>query len=431
MKTALIITFYLFLTLLFGLVSCKQGAMTSSSVGAKTAGEVEGSPFHGTWQGVLGKPLDFRITIDCFAQNDVEKVLLSITSEELAVHYLPVDFRTDNGTLLIWFNDEGNRAEISLQFDQDGPLTGTYKQYGRSTSGTFTRISDTPIDGEFYVKTPEHLIDFLRESNNFNRADAGDIVFEYDYTHPRLIELRNKYGFETIAGMGDTQSKAIKLLNWLSSGTHHKGDYDSQREKNALALLEYTFNQGPENGLNCHNLSVLLSEIYLSVGIQARPLSLFPKNPDDTDNHVVVMAWMPEKGKWIMLDPSFNAYFRDPEGNILSPAELRNKIASNKTINLNSDSKRDYDDYISYLAKDMFYFVSSRKTGFGTFSGSPELIYLCPVDFDLVDWRVKNTRYRGSVDNTQAEVMVRSEENIRQMKYVYATAESFWGNMSN
>ena len=79
-----------------------------------------------------------------------------------------------------------------------------------------------------------------------------------------------------------------------------------------------------------------------------------PQSHNDMDNHVAVMVWIPEKNKWIMLDPSFNAYLSDSEGNILSPVELREKLASGETINLNSDAKIGSNWYLNYLAKDMF-----------------------------------------------------------------------------
>jgi hypothetical protein len=65
-------------------------------------------------------------------------------------------------------------------------------------------------------------------------------------------------------------------------------------------------------------------------------------NPNDIDNHVVVMAWIPEDGKWILLDPSFNAYLADSEGHVLSPAEIREKIAAGETMKLNRDANMEY-----------------------------------------------------------------------------------------
>ncbi|MDR2698008.1 MAG: transglutaminase-like domain-containing protein, partial [Holophagales bacterium] len=370
----------------------------------------------------------WSVRFDCFAQSGIQRVLASIASDEWNAHFFPVNHALESDGLQLWWNDEANRQKIKLQFNQSGQLTGELfnRQGQQKAEGVFSRTSATPTDGGFHVKPQDNFIRHLRSYNGFGRSDAGPVVFEYDYSHSKLTELKEKYNLTSVAGVGDTQSKAIKLLNWLCKGTHHK-NYNFG-EMNSLALLEYAYGKGADKGLNCYNLSVILSEMCLSAGIQARALWLYPMNPNDGDNHVVVMAWIPERDKWIMLDPSFNAYFSDSGGNALSPDEIRDMIAQGSKINLNQDSKIDYSQYLNYMAKDMFYFNSSRKTGFGTFSGPIELIYFCPDGFDLADWRVKNARFRNTFDNPlSAEELAKREENMRQAKYIYATPESFWG----
>jgi hypothetical protein len=235
-----------------------------------------------------------------------------------------------------------------------------------------------------------------------------------------------------IAGQGGTQERAIRLLNWLSNGTHHKSDYDNHVERNALALLEYAFEQSSDKGLNCYNLSVILSEICLSVGIQARALWLYPKNPNDIDNHVVVMAWAPEKGKWLLLDPSNNSYFTNQAGDVLSPIELRGALANNDTgsITLNRESKNATESvlYMNYMAKNLFHFECIQKTKFGTFTKQRERIYFCPKDFDLADWMIKAFTYRHSFIGSPSEEQIAGlVSEVRNHKYIYATPDSFWG----
>ena len=422
------VTLCLSLALLTGLAACKSTPQAQSPATAV---------FHGTWEGniTVNESFSYKAIIDCLVSSDVDKVLLSVAGiGDQDIYYWPVDFETDDGALKIWFNEEANRAEIKFNSPDDGQLTGILTQRGQSSNVTFVKISDTPTDGEFQVKVKlrEDLVGLLRVNSDFNRADARHVVFEYEYDHPKLAEIRNKYGLEGIAGGGDTLSKAVKLLNWVSGGTHHNGNYNHPAG-NALALLEYAFNQGSEKGLNCKNLANILSEVYISVGIQARPLFLMPQSSNDMDNHVAVMAWIPEKHKWIMLDPSYNAYLSDLEGNILSPVEVREKLASGEAISLNPDAKVDYAWYLNYLAKDMFYFFSVRKTGFGTLDGISEIIYLCPNGFDRMEWEIENMRYRNPRDNAQNgaplmsnEELAKREENIRQKEYKYATYESFW-----
>ena len=223
------VTLYLSLALLTGLAACKSTPQAQSPATAA---------FHGTWEGTVtfGESIRLQLVIDCFVSSGVDKVLLS--SGDVNVYYLPVDFETDNDALKIWFNDEANRAEIKFNFPDDGQMTGIFTQFGQSsnvafikisdtpTTLTFAKISDTPTDGEFQEKLQEDWAGLLRENGDFNRADARHVLFEYDYDHPMLAELRDKYGLEGIAGEGDTQSKAIKLLNWVSGVTTHNGNYN-------------------------------------------------------------------------------------------------------------------------------------------------------------------------------------------------------------
>jgi len=276
-------------------------------------------------------------------------------------------------------------------------------------------------------KRQEPLVALLREHSDFNRNDASDIEFTYDYDHPKLTELKDKYDLENVAGAGDTQSKVLNLLNWLGNGTHHNG-MSSPAENNALALLEYSYNQGVRKGINCRSLSITLSEMYLSVGIQARALWLFPHNPKDMDNHVVVMAYIPEKEKWIMVDPSWNVYFLDEEGEILSPLEVRERMVSGGTLRTNRDAKNEEMGYITYMAKDMFFFLSVKDTYYGGFDEDRTVVYLCPQGFDPTEWQVENMYFRSSLfaRQTKKDELAEKENAIRRQQHVFATPESFW-----
>jgi len=399
----------------------------AQGVFSKTAAEpTDGaSPYHGTWEGKMGDPFGWDMRFDCFAAGGFEKVLVSMTGNGLNDRFFEVNHTLESDGLLLIWNDDANRTTVKLRFNDAGQLVGDYshRRLGKAQC-VLSKTAAEPTDGGKPAGQQKGFAQILKENGDF----AKQVKFDYDFSHPKLAELRNKYGFASIAGKGDTQSKAINLLNWLCKGTQHKGNYDNHVEMNALALLEYTYNKGPENGVNCYSLSVILSEMCLSVGIQARALWLYPANPNDGDNHVVVMAWAPERNKWIMLDPSFNAYFSDEAGNVLSPMEAREAIAQGSNLKLNQDSKISYVEYVNYMAKDMFYFNSATKTSFGTFSsGQFEIAYLCPGSFDLRDWEMKNMRFRALGNSPSEEELMKREEQIRQQRYLFATPESFWG----
>ena len=69
--------------------------------------------------------------------------------------------------------------------------------------------------------------------------------------------------------------------------------------------------------------AVVLVEACLSVGLQARTIALHPLSPYDLEQHYVTVVWTGPSSQWVMLDPSFGSCFRDPDGTILSPWQLR------------------------------------------------------------------------------------------------------------
>jgi len=107
-------------------------------------------PYHGTWKGTLADSLGWSIRFDCFAQNGIQKVLVSITNDKWNLHYLPVNYRLESDSLQLWWNDKDNRATIKLQFNQSGQLAGelSVQQGQQKIAGVFSRTSATPVDGQ-------------------------------------------------------------------------------------------------------------------------------------------------------------------------------------------------------------------------------------------------------------------------------------------
>ena len=141
---------------------------------------------------------------------------------------------------------------------------------------------------------------------------------------------------------------------------------------------------------------------------------------------------VPENEKWIMLDPSWDCYFSGETGEILSPVEIRNKIAAGEDMVLNQNAKIEYINYYNYIAKDIFYFECARETMFGTFIKSeqpPDIVYLCPKDYNLTDNIVQRAFYWNTAyDNPlMAEQASLREAEIRNAEYTFATFDSFWG----
>ena len=130
--------------------------------------------------------------------------------------------------------------------------------------------------------------------NNQAFADSGETAeITYDFTCPEYKALIEKYGIDGIAGEGPAFERGVRLMHWMAPRLTHKGDYDNHVPFNSLDLLEYSLDK-PEQGINCRNKSIILTECCLALGIYARRVYIMPYSPYDGDNHVVSEIYDPE-----------------------------------------------------------------------------------------------------------------------------------------
>ena len=234
----------------------------------------------------------------------------------------------------------------------------------------------------------------LKMMSNFDRPECITPVYNYECEN---AELAMRYDLGKVAGEGSELTQALNLLNWLSSNTFHSGEYDNSIPFNALDLLEYTFGQPIGKGVNCMALSKILTECCLAVGLKARIVYIMPFNPYEADNHVVTVVFVQDLDKWVMLDPSYNAYMMDSDGVILSPWEARQVLAEQGEIRLNDgyNYNGDYTGevtgethgyYVEYIAKDLFWFIGE--------DGSGQQFYVAPVGYDAREYFIANIEYR-------------------------------------
>lgn len=270
-------------------------------------------------------------------------------------------------------------------------------------------------------------------------VENRDIHFSYDNNHPKFSLLRSSYPIEAIAGVGDDFSKAVNLLHWVSKHTYHKGDYDGAVAHNSLDFLNYAYDKGNLCGINCVALATILSECLLAVGLKARRVFIMPCSPYDGDNHVVTHFYSKEMKKWVMLDPTFNTYFKNEQGEYLSLLDLRSHLANQKPIFFNNEAK--YNDHIwtaesakeniEYYAKNLFYFQTFEMSTFGDGNAIGEgnapgnrSITLCPQGYDPKQIRLSNIEYRMKKygDSSRVQNWI---ERVRQEQYNFCSSIDF------
>jgi hypothetical protein len=301
------------------------------------------------------------------------------------------------------------------------------------------------------------LCGILKVHNTFRgTTENADIKLRFDFADENLSVLKAKYGLEAIAGTGDDLSKSLNILFWLCEHTYHVGNYDNHVPMNALDLLEYAYDTGAEQGLNCLNLAYILTECLLSLGVPARTVGIMPFSPYDTDNHVVTHAYIADLDKWIMLDPTWCSYVKDAAGNILDVVELRSLLADGKDVFLNEEFSYNGDNLITndervryykrYLAKDLFYFSTFETSGFGKENYGRDLI-ICPAGYNPLEVRIYGLEYgiefvrtHEDIDEafrksfiesstkqleTARRLLAEEQEDVAERTYLYMSLEDF------
>lgn len=258
-----------------------------------------------------------------------------------------------------------------------------------------------------------------------------DVHFSYDNNHPNFKELKNKYPIEDIAGKGDDFTKSKNLLYWVSSHMYHKGDYSGSIGCNSLDLLNYSYDKGNSCGINCVGLATILTECLLAIGLKARKVFIMPCSPYDGDNHVVTQVYIKDLNKWVMLDPTLNAYFINEHGVCLSLLELRGHLADQKAVFFNKEAKYNDEAWIEqsvlenieYFAKNLFCFHTSEISTFDNVLES-RFITLCPQGYNPKQIRLSNIEYRIKKygDNPHMQKWM---EGAKQEEYCYCSSSDF------
>ena len=240
--------------------------------------------------------------------------------------------------------------------------------------------------------------EFLREIKENTEFQVSDeVAIEYQKQEPEYAILEDKYHISNIAGQSDLE-RALNLLDWVNHHIRHTGNYDNSDRQDALTLLELAFDK--DNGINCLAMSIILCECLLAVKVKARVMYMMPKSTDDGDNHVVVEAFVSDKNKWIMLDPTYGSYCLDSKGEILNLYEIRNCIVRDEeyrfsdTMNYNGVKVDDIDDVKEYYAKNLFFLRCKALQGYGQHREYGNMLEIAPKGFDVHKRMVENLLFR-------------------------------------
>ena len=198
-----------------------------------------------------------------------------------------------------------------------------------------------------------------------------------------------------MAGNGDEISRIKNILTYVHNLIRHDGNHANPDHPNAIDLAEAC--KDGSRGLNCRGLAIVLNECYLSMGIPARYVTCMPKEYIN-DCHVINAVWSRQLGKWLWIDPTWNAWVLDEQGNMLSIQEARECLRNgtpvmvNEEANWNNQSKQTTEEYLyNYMAKNLYYVEVSTNQEVGmedpAIHTRPNFVSLMPTGFSLPEYR--------------------------------------------
>lgn len=153
------------------------------------------------------------------------------------------------------------------------------------------------------------------------RNDVPAFVGDYrcmDYGDPdseRMVALREEFGLEAVvAGAGSQFEGFLALKRWVRSRWNHGYSRLSTEVKDGLDILRQAA-RGEQ--FACGHFARAYVDCACALGWPARLVAIsiehgeFPRdyNAGNT-GHSVVEIWSDEFGKWVLLDPDVNVYYR-------------------------------------------------------------------------------------------------------------------------
>lgn len=288
----------------------------------------------------------------------------------------------------------------------------------------FIVLLNDSIKAHTQIKYKVPYLEKLKKAEKYNYADTRKVPnFKYQaMDNPNLARIRKELKLDSIAGTGNETSKILNLLHWLHNIVRHDGGSENPTLKNAIDLIKICKTEN--RGINCRMMSTVLNECYLSMGIKSRYITCMPKETEFDDCHVINMVYSTDAKKWIWIDATFDAYVMNEKGELLGPAEVRERLVNKKTLILNPDANwnkqnsQTKEDYLErYMAKNLYRIQTPLVSEYDTetWKSGKEVTYveLLPLD--------------GIEQTPQKEEKTNAKTGVKFTYYKTNNPNLFWG----
>lgn len=250
----------------------------------------------------------------------------------------------------------------------------------------FTQIKYEPV-----IYTPSYL-DILKKGSRYSFDDKRELTkFTYQpLNDPDLIIIRREFNLDSIIGSGNEVSQILNLLHWVHNSFRHDGTKEAPKYSSISNLMNICVKD--HKTLDCGTLATVLNNSYLALGFKSRRVVCLPKDSTDFDCHSINTVYSNTFKKWLWIDPTNDAYVMNERGELLSIAEVRERLVSNKPLILNPEANWNHkksitkEDYLyNYMAKNLYAFECFVSGG-----GESQSNLLLPVEYKGIIPRTKD-----------------------------------------
>lgn len=226
-------------------------------------------------------------------------------------------------------------------------------------------------------------LETLKKAAKYNYEDNRGILKFY---YPKqdnldLIAIRQKFKLDSVAGTGNEISQILNLLHWVHNTFPHNGSIAVPGYNSTLDLMTTTKNE--HKTLECGTLATVLNACYAALGFKSRRVICLPKDSTDFDCHSINIVYSNTLNKWVWIDPTNDAYVMNEKGDLLSIAEVRERLITGKTLILNPDANW---NHISSTTKEYYLYNYMAKNLYalqciGIKDGESTTNVLLPLDY--------------------------------------------------
>jgi len=251
----------------------------------------------------------------------------------------------------------------------------------------------TQIKYEKAGHAPSNL-DILKKASRYDFKDRREITkFTYKpVSDTGLMKIRTDFNLDSVIGTGNEISQILNLLHWVHNTFPHDGTRDAPKYSSIHNLMDVCIID--HKTVDCGSLATILNNCYLALGFKSRRVVCLPKDSTDFDCHSINTVYSNTLNKWLWIDPTNDAYVMNEKGELLSIAEVRERLVENKPLILNPEANWNHrmsitkEGYLyGYMAKNLYALLC-----FVTGGGASQSNLLLPVEYKGIIPRVKTSK---------------------------------------